>query len=309
LKPNSAGSVAVRVAVSAASGLIGTALVRELAGGGADVVRLVRRPTQSPGEIRWQPEARSGGLDPAALGGVDAVIHLSGAPVAARRWTPARKAVLRSSRIQSTRNLASAMAAAEPRPEVLLCASAIGYYGDTGDRTVDETAPPGSGFLAELVRDWEAAAAPATQAGIRVVNFRSGLVLSSSGGLLGQLLPPFRLGFGAKIGSARQYMSWISLADEISAIRFLLASADATGAHNLTAPQPVTNAEFTKALAEVLRRPALLTLPAPALRVVLGEVSGELLGSARVLPTRLQAAGFTFRHPDIGSALSAMLAG
>jgi uncharacterized protein len=298
----------VRIAVSAASGLIGTALVRELAGGGADVVRLVRRPARSSAEIRWQPEAPSGGLDAGALAGVNAVTHLSGAPLAARRWTPARKAVLRSSRIQSTSGLAAAMAACDPQPEVLISASAIGYYGDTGDRAVDETAPPGAGFLAELVRDWEAAAAPATEAGIRVVNIRSGLVLSRRGGLLGQLMPPFRLGFGAKIGSGRQYMSWISLADEISAIRFLLASAEAKGAYNLTAPEPVTNAEFTRSLADVLRRPALLTLPSPVLRMALGEVSGELLGSARVTPARLRSAGFSFAHPDIATALRAALA-
>jgi uncharacterized protein len=298
----------VRIAVSAASGLIGTALVRELAGGGADVVRLVRHPPRSSAEIRWQPEAPSGGLDAGALAGVNAVIHLSGAPLADRRWTPARKAVLRSSRIQSTSGLAAATAACDPHPEVLISASAIGYYGDTGDRAVDETAPPGAGFLAELVRDWEAAAAPAIEAGIRVVHIRSGLVLSRRGGLLGQLLPPFRLGFGAKIGSGRQYMSWISLADEISAIRFLLASAEAKGAYNLTAPEPVTNSEFTRSLADVLRRPALLTLPSPVLRMALGEVSGELLGSARVTPARLRSAGFSFAHPDIATALRAVLA-
>lgn len=297
----------MRIAVSATSGLIGTALVRELAAGGDDVVRLVRRPPRSSAEIRWQPEAPSAGLDPAALAGVGAVIHLSGAPVAARRWTPARKVVLRSSRIQSTSKLAAAMAACDPRPEVMICASAIGYYGDTGDRAVDESAPPGAGFLAELVGDWEAAAAPAREAGIRVVNLRSGLVLSRGGGLLGQLLPPFQLGFGAKIGSGRQYMSWISIADEISAIRFLLTSADATGAYNLTAPEPVTNAEFTRSLADALRRPALLTLPSPVLRMALGEVSGELLGSARVLPARLRAAGFSFAYPDIATALRAVL--
>ncbi len=297
----------MRVAVSAASGLIGTALVRELAGGGADVVRLVRRPARSSAEISWRPDAAAGGLDGAALRGVDAVVHLSGAPVADRRWTQSRKAVLRASRIQSTRVLAAAMAAADPRPAVLLCASAIGYYGDTADRAVDETAPSGDGFLAELVRDWEAAAEPASAAGIRVVNFRSGLVLAPGGGILGRLLLPFRLGAGAKIGSGRQYMSWISLADEISAISFLLASPDATGAFNLTAPRPVTNADFTRALAKAVRRPAVLTVPAVALRAALGEVASELLGSARVLPARLQAAGFSFAHPDIDSALGALL--
>lgn len=298
----------MRVAVSAASGLIGTALARDLAGGGADVVRLVRRPARSPDEISWQPESASG-LDPAALRDVDAVVHLSGAPVAPRRWTSARKALLRSSRITATRTLATAMAAAEPRPAVLLCASAIGYYGDTADRAVDESAPSGQGFLAELVRDWEAAAEPARNAGIRVVNLRSGLVLSPAGGLLGQLLLPFRLGLGAKIGSGRQYMSWISLPDEIRAIRFLLESAGATGPFNLTAPEPVTNAVFTSALARAVRRPAPLTVPSFALRAALGEVSGELLGSARVLPARLQADGFSFAHPGIGAALTAVLSG
>jgi uncharacterized protein len=191
---------------------------------------------------------------------------------------------------------------------VLLVASAIGWYGDTGAREVDETAPHGTGFLAGLVRDWEAAAQPAVSAGVRVVHLRTGIVLSRRGGMLGQLLPPFRLGFGAKIGSGRQYMSWISLADEICAIRFLLASAEAKGAYNLTAPEPVTNAEFTRSLAGVLRRPALLTLPSPVLRLALGEVSGELLGSARVTPARLRSAGFSFAHPDIATALRAALA-
>jgi uncharacterized protein (TIGR01777 family) len=298
----------VRIAVSAASGLIGTALVRDLAAGGTDVVRLVRRPAQSPAEISWQPESASG-LDPLALRGVNAVVHLSGAPVAPRRWTPARKALLRSSRIAATRTLATAMAAAEPRPAALVCASAIGYYGDTADRAVDESAPSGQGFLAELVRDWEAAADPARNAGIRVVNVRSGLVLSPAGGLLGQLLLPFRLGLGTKIGSGRQYMSWISLPDEIRAIRFLLESADAAGAFNLTAPEPVTNAEFTTTLAHAVRRPALLTVPSFALSAALGEVSAELLGSARVLPARLREAGFSFAHPDIAAALAAVLAG
>ena len=289
----------MRVAVSAASGLIGTALVRELAGGGADVLRLVRHQPRSSAELRWQPEAPSGGLDPAALRGVDAVIHLSGAPVAPRRWTQARKAVLRSSRIESTRNLASAMAAAEPGPTVLACASAIGYYGDTGNRAVDESAPPGDGFLAGLVRDWEAAAEPARAAGIRVVNFRSGLVLAPGGGILARLLLPFRFGLGATFGSGRQYMSWISLADEVSAIRFLLEAGDASGAFNLTAPEPVTNAEFTAALARAAGRPALLKLPAVALRAALGEVASELLGSAlRAIAIASSASGSSTSSAD-----------
>jgi len=297
----------VRVAISAASGLIGSALAGDLKADGADVLRLVRRPARSPTEISWNPQAAADGLDPAALRGVDAVVHLSGAPVAARRWTPARKAVLRSSRIQSTRTIAAAIAAADPRPGVLLCASAIGYYGDTGDRAVDESAPGGAGFLAELVRDWEAAAHPASAAGIRVASFRSGVVLAADGGMLGRLLLPFRLGLGATLGSGRQYLSWISLTDEVRALRFLLGSADAAGPFNLTAPAPVTNAEFTRALAAALGRPALLNLPTVVLRTALGEVASELLGSARVMPARLRAAGFSFAHPDIATALKAEL--
>jgi uncharacterized protein len=297
----------MRIAVSAASGLIGSALAADLEADGADVVRLVRRPARSPAEISWNPLAAADGLDPAALQGVDAVVHLSGAPVAARRWTPARKTVLRSSRIRSTRTIAAAMAAADPRPGALLCASAIGYYGDTGDRAVDESAPCGAGFLADLVRDWEAAAEPARAAGIRVASFRSGLVLAAGGGMLGPLLLPFRLGLGARLGSGRQYLSWISLTDEVRAIRFLLGSADATGPFNLTAPAPVTNAEFTRALATALGRPALLTVPPVVLRTALGEVASEVLGSARVIPAKLRAAGFSFAHPDIATALRAEL--
>jgi uncharacterized protein (TIGR01777 family) len=298
----------VRVAITAASGLIGTALAVGLSADGAEVVRLVRRQARSDAEIRWDPQAPGGGLGPAALDGVDAVVHLSGAPIAGGRWTQARKALLRSSRIASTAALASAMAATEPRPATLLCASAIGYYGDTGDRAVDENAAAGSGFLADLVRDWEAAAEPARAAGIRVASFRSGVVLAARGGMLGRLLPPFRLGLGARLGSGRQYLSWITLTDEVRAIRFLLATGDAAGAFNLTAPEPVTNADFTSALARALRRPALLALPSGLLNAALGEVAAELLGSARVLPARLEAAGFRFSHPDITTALGAVLA-
>src|SRR6266567_6268057 len=214
----------MRVAISAASGLIGSALAADLAADGTEVIRLVRRRPAAETEVGWDPQAPDAGLDPAALRGLDAVVHLSGAPIAGGRWTQARKALLRSSRIASTTALATAMAAADPAPGVLLCASAIGYYGQTGDRAVDESAPAGTGFLAELVQDWEAAAAPARATGIRVVSFRSGVVLTPRGGMLGRLLPPFRLGLGAKVGSGRQYLSWISLADEVRALRFLLGS-------------------------------------------------------------------------------------
>ncbi|HVB43920.1 MAG TPA: TIGR01777 family oxidoreductase [Streptosporangiaceae bacterium] len=298
----------MRVAISGASGLIGSTLAGMLATDGADVVRLVRRAARSADEIGWDPRPGGAGLDPAALSGVDAVVHLSGAPIAARRWTAARKAELRASRIDSTTALVSAMVAASTGPRVLLCGSAIGYYGDTAERAVDETAPCGAGFLAELVRDWEDATGPAGAAGIRVANLRSGIVLAPSGGMLGQLKLPFRLGLGARLGSGRQYFSWISLADEVRAIRFLLDGHGVDGPVNLTAPAPVTNAEFTKALGKALSRPAVLQLPAALLRTALGEVASELLVSARVLPAKLTAAGFSFEHPDVAAALRAAVA-
>jgi uncharacterized protein len=298
----------MRVAISGASGLIGSALVRDLRASGSQVVRLVRASPTSPDEVRWDPMASQGGLDPAALSSVDAVVHLAGAPVAGRRWTTARKAMLRASRIASTRALVTAMAAADRPAGVLVCGSAIGYYGDTGGREVDESAPSGAGFLAQLVRDWEAAAEPATAAGIRVVAARTGVVLAAEGGMLGRLAPAFRLGLGARVGSGRQYVSWISLSDEVRAIRFLLEEPGASGPFNLTAPTPATNAQFTRALAQVLGRPAALMLPSAMLRAGLGELASELLGSARVLPARLTAAGFGFDYPDIGAALTAELA-
>jgi uncharacterized protein len=232
-------------------------------------------------------------------------VHLSGAPIGGRRWTSARKEVLRASRIDSTRVLAAAMAATDPRPDVLICGSATGYYGDTADRVVDESSPRGSGFLAELVSDWEAAADRARAAGIRVAHVRSGLVFGPAGGMVGRLVLPFRLGLGARIGSGRQYLSWISLTDEVRAIRFLLDTPAIDGPVNLTAPEAVTNAEFTRALAAALRRPAVLRLPAPALRLALGEVASELLVSARIRPAKLRANGFTFARPELADALAA----
>jgi uncharacterized protein (TIGR01777 family) len=294
----------LRVAISGASGLIGSALHKDLAADGAQVIRLVRRPAIAADEVSWMPAGDGPAVAPAALAGLDAVIHLAGAPIADRRWTAARKAELRASRVQPTSRLAAALAATNPPPRALLCGSAIGYYGNTGDRAVDESAPQGAGFLAELVRDWEAAAAPAARAGIRVVSLRSGIVLAAGGGMLKRLGPLFRLGLGARVGSGRQFFSWISLTDEIRAIMRIIEDQELAGAINLTAPNPVTNSEFTKALAAALGRPALLAAPEFALRAALGEVADELLASARVTPGRLTAAGFTFRHPDIASALS-----
>jgi uncharacterized protein len=297
----------MKIAITGSTGLIGTALIADLAGDGHEIVRLVRRAPQSPGEVRWDPLAVAGGLGPADLSGTDAVIHLAGAPIASGRWTAARKADLRASRIQSTTALVAAMTAAAISPSVLLCGSAVGWYGDTGDRVVDESAPAGSGFLAQLVRDWESAAQAAGAAGIRVANLRTGIVLSRQGGMLARLVLPFRLGLGARIGSGRQFISWIALADEVRAIRFLLDHAEMHGPVNLTAPSPVTNAELTAALARAVRRPALLQLPAPLLRAAVGEVSSELLAGARVMPRKLQEAGFRFRYPDIDAALAAEL--
>jgi uncharacterized protein (TIGR01777 family) len=295
----------MRVAITGSSGLLGTALAAHLRGNGTDVVRIVRRPPTAADESRWDPAAPGAGLHWSALGRLDAVVHLSGASVAGGRWTPERKRVLRSSRIDTTAALVRALVAADAPPPALIAASAIGWYGDTGDRTVDETAPSGSGFLATLVRDWEAAATPAAAAGLRVVNVRSGLALSRRGGMLRPLLPAFRLGLGARVGTGTQYLSWISIADHVRAMSFLLGRPDISGPVNLTAPVPATNAEFTRALAAAVRRPAVLAIPSPAIRLALGELATELLGSSRVRPARLEQAGFGFDYPDIGPALAA----
>jgi uncharacterized protein len=299
--------MSVRVVITGATGLIGTALTASLERDGIEVTRLVRRPATSVTEVSWDPRARAGGLDPAVLSGADGVVHLSGAPIAGGRWTAARKHELRDSRIASTQALVQAITAAPSPPPAFLCGSAIGWYGETGAREVDESAPAGSGFLSDLVRDWEAAAAPASAAGVRVVNLRSGVVLARKGGMLGPLVPLFKLGLGARLGGGGQYLSWIALTDHARATRFLLEHADITGPVNLTAPSPVTNGEFTAALAQALSRPALLRVPTALLRAGLGELSSELLGSARVVPAKLTQAGFTFTYPIIGTALAAEL--
>jgi uncharacterized protein len=295
----------MRVAITGSSGLIGTALADHLRGSGTDVVRLVRHPPGAADEVRWDPAAPDGGLRWSALGAVDAVVHLSGAPVAGGRWTAARKQLLRFSRIASTQALVRALVAADNPPRVLLAGSAIGWYGDTGDAAVDESAPAGTGFLATLVRDWEAAAEPAAAAGLRVVHLRSGIVLSSRGGLLRPLLLPFRLGLGTRLGTGSQYLSWIGIGDHVRAVAFLLGHPDIGGPVNLTAPRPATNAEFTRALAAALHRPAPLAIPGWAIRLALGELASELLGSTRVIPARLQEAGFEFDYTTIGPALIA----
>jgi len=298
----------VRIAVTGSTGLIGTAVAAILRDGGHQVIRLVRRTPASQDEIAWDPLAPTAGFAPGALDGLDAAVHLAGANVAGRRWTAAYKEEIRASRVRGTRALAGALAAAGAPPSVLLSGSAIGWYGDTGGREVDESSPVGSGFLPSVVREWEAAARPAEEAGIRVVAMRSGVVISRRGGVLARMLPPFRLGLGARLGSGHQVMSWITLADYAAIVSFLLAHTEITGPVNLTTPHPVTNAEFTSALAAAVHRPGLLFLPEPALKLALGGVSSDILASARVMPRRLEAAGYRFRLPDLPAALAAELA-
>ncbi|MCL2584300.1 MAG: TIGR01777 family oxidoreductase [Streptosporangiales bacterium] len=300
----------MKIAITGSSGLIGHALTASLTADGYEVVRLVRRPPRGPGEARWDPRAADAG-DP-ALGGTDAVVHLAGAGVGSHRWTAGYKAEMRASRILATRSLTNALARCAPAPRAFIVASAIGWYGGTGGREVTEDSPAGNGFLARLASDWEASAAPARDAGIRVAHLRSGLVLSPRGGALARLALPARFGLLPRFGDGTQVMSWISLTDEVRAIRFLIdgpGSAELSGPFNLTAPAPVTNAELTAALHRAMRRPDFdwLRVPAPLLRLALGEMSAELLTSARVTPKRLLDAGFEFRHPAIGEALRAEL--
>jgi uncharacterized protein len=290
----------MRVVLSGASGLIGTALQASLRTDGHGVTTLVRRAPAARDEARWAPERRE--LDPGVLAGVDAVVCLSGAGVGEHRWTASYKQVLLRSRLDSVGTLARAMAGLADGPRVLLSASAVGYYGDTGERMVDESAPRGDGFLAELCADWEAATRPAEDAGIRVAHLRTGLVLSGEGGLLKRLRPIVSLGVAGRLGSGRQYMPWISLADEISAIRFVL-EREVSGPVNLTGPDPVRNAELIAALARLLHRPAVVPTPAFALRIVLGEFAQDTLTGQRALPAKLFAAGFEHAHADVESAL------
>jgi uncharacterized protein (TIGR01777 family) len=291
----------MKVAITGASGLVGRALVRSLRGDGHEVVRLVRKEPSDADEARWDP---FGAIDAKALDGVDAVVHLAGAGIGDHRWTESYKRQIRDSRVVGTRNLAETLAGLTTKPRVLISASGMNFYGDTGDRETDETAPAGTGFLADLARDWEAAAVPAADAGIRVVHPRSGHVLVKDGGLLGRLLPLFKLGLGGKLGSGRQWMSWITRDDHIAALRFLI-DGDLAGPVNLTTPNPVTNAEFTGALGRALGRPTIFTVPPVALRIALDGLADEgALISLRIVPGRLTAAGFAVRCPDLAGALT-----
>jgi uncharacterized protein len=292
----------VRVVVAGSSGLIGTALVADLRAAGHEVLRLVRRARAAPDERGWDPPA--GRVEPGTFDGVDAVVNLNGVGIGDRPWSGARRQLIRDSRNVPTEVLARAVA--QHRVPALLSASGVDYYGDTGDRTVDETAPAGAGFLAEVCRDWEAATAPAAEAGARVVLMRTAPVLSPAGGILGRLRPLFRFMLGGRIGSGRQYFPWISLDDQVSAVRFLLENPSVSGPVNLAGPVPVTNAEFTRALAEAVGRPAPFVVPGFALKAVLGEMAEELvLTGARAVPAKLESAGYRFRHTTVNDALAA----
>jgi uncharacterized protein len=295
----------MKVLVSGSSGLIGSALRPALQSAGHDVIRLIRRPAAEPDEVEWRPDAPT--FDRSVLEGLEAVIHLAGENIAGR-WSESKKQRIRSSRVEGTRLLSDALAGLERPPHTFVGASAIGYYGDRADEPLDEHSPPGEGFLPEVCQAWEAAADPLRAAGTRVVHLRTGVVLSPRGGALAKLLLPFKLGAGGKVGSGRQYWSWIAIDDVVGAYLHALAHDSLTGPANATAPHPATNTEFTKALGRVLRRPTILPLPAFAAKLGLGEMADALLlASARVLPRRLEASGFTFRYPTLEPALRHVL--
>lgn len=290
----------VRVLMTGTSGLIGSALVPSLEQSGTDVIRLTRGGAAGPAQISWQPLSP---IAPETVSGFEAVIHLAGETVVGR-WTPEKKREIRESRVSGTGHLATALAQSEVKPRVFLCASAVGFYGDRGDEVLTEESASGRGFAAELGRDWEAASRIAADAGIRTVNMRIGVVLSSHGGALGKMLTPFKLGLGGRIGSGRQWWSWIHVDDVVGAVHHLLRTESLSGPVNLVAPNPVTNREFTRALAEVLGRPALFPLPEFAARIVIGEMASELMcSSQRVAPRKLQESGYSFRFDDLGKAL------
>jgi uncharacterized protein (TIGR01777 family) len=292
------------VVLSGGSGMVGRAVHRALTARGARVLQLVRGEAGSSSQLHWNPEAAMAFRDTEPLEGFAAAIHLSGANVAAHRWTAAYKQEIWRSRVQSTRALAEAVAGLRRRPEVMIVASATGIYGDRGDEILDETAAPGKGFLADVCQEWELAARPASEAGIRVVHTRFGVVVGPGDGALAKMLPLFKLGLGGRLGSGKQWMSWVSLEDVVGAILFALGTRAVAGPVNVTAPNPVTNAEFTRALAKAVHRPAILPAPAFALRLAMGEMADEaLLASARAVPAKLSQGGFRFAYPTIEGAL------
>jgi hypothetical protein len=295
----------MHVLVSGASGLIGSALVPFLTAGGHRVSRLVRSRAAAGGQVPWDPA--SGELDRDKLDGLEAVVHLAGESLFGL-WTEGKRRRIRQSRIEATHKLGESLARLESPPKVFLGASAIGYYGDRGEERLDEDSRPGSGFLADLCRDWEAAAEPIARRGTRVVNLRFGVVLSPKGGALAKMLTPFKMGVGGTLGNGRQYMSWIAIDDAVGAVGHALATEPLKGPVNVVAPGAVTNQEFTKTLGRVLHRPTVLPVPAPMLRLLFRDMAQEvLLGSQRVEPSRLLGSGYAFRHAQLEGALRQLL--
>jgi len=297
----------MRVAVSGSGGLVGSVVVPGLAGAGYEVVRLVRR-NPAPGEkaVGWDPE--KGMVDAVGLDGLDAVVHLGGENIGSGRWTAARKDAIRNSRVKGTRLLCNALAGLPKPPKTLLCASAVGYYGDRWEDLLTEESPPGKGFLPDVCREWEAAAEPAVRKGIRVVTLRIGVVLTPKGGALSRMLPPFRAGFGGVLGSGRQYVSWVAIDDLPGIVLHALTREELRGPVNAVAPRPVTNRELTEALGKILSRPTLFPVPAFALRLMFGEMADPLLlASARVVPRRLEETGYRFLFPELWGALRHLL--
>ena len=301
----------MKIIVSGASGLVGVALTQSLLAQGHTVLHLVRKPARaskevSSTEIRWDP--LSAQVDVPALEGANAVVHLSGANISEGRWTPARKDVLRSSRIDSTRVLVDSLARLRQKPQVLVSASAVGYYGNRGDEVLAESAHPGSDFLSLLARDWEAEAMRAAQSGIRTVILRFGVILSARGGALPEMIRPFKFGAGGRLGTGRQWMSWVALEDAIGIIQSSIANPEWNGPINAVAPEPVRNAEFAEIVGRILHRPARLPAPAFLLRLALGEMADALLlSSQRAIPERLLQSGYSFRFADLEAALQTML--
>lgn len=300
----------MKVLITGSSGLIGSAMIPFLVSGGHEVARLVRPSSSSAakqaGELAWNPSA--GTIEESRLEGFDALIHLAGENIGARRWTEVQKHRLVESRAAGTRLLSERLSRLKHPPYVLLSASAVGFYEDRGEEWLDEGSSPGKGFLADLVKQWEAATTAAAQRGIRVIHMRFGMVLAPTGGVLARMLTPFRLGLGGRIGSGRQYQSWIAMDDVLGALRHLIAHVELSGAVNVTSPNPVTNSEFTKALGRALSRPTLAPLPAFAARLALGEMADELLlKGARVRPSKLLESGYSFLYPHLEGALRHLL--
>lgn len=294
----------MKVVLTGASGLLGQALAQSFASGGHEVLKLVRRPPSSPDEARWDPAG--GQVDPGALRGAGLVVHLAGAGLGDRPWTAAHRREVMDSRVDGTTTIARA--AGDAGVQTLLSASGVGYYGNPGDRELDESAPRGNTYIAEIAARWEESTAPARDAGVRVVLLRTAVVLSAKGGAYGRLLPIFRLGLGGRLGSGRQWWSWVALDDYVRAVRFLADHDDISGPVNISAPVPLTNADMTAAMGRVLHRPAVAWVPGFALRLPLRDFAEDLLGGQRVVPRRLLDAGFAFAHPEFEAALRETLA-